>query len=53
MVLNIIDAEFEFNSEGLIIKHTDTFNFYAWAKQALGIYLSMYLTLYVYNSLCI
>lgn len=34
-VLNRIDAEFEFR-DGLIIRHTDTFNFYAWARQALG-----------------
>jgi ketosteroid isomerase-like protein len=34
-VLNRIDAEFEFR-DGLIVRHTDTFNFYAWARQALG-----------------
>ncbi|MBS1636858.1 MAG: nuclear transport factor 2 family protein [Bacteroidetes bacterium] len=34
-VLNKIDAAFEFK-DGLIIKHTDTFNFYNWSKQALG-----------------
>jgi ketosteroid isomerase-like protein len=34
-VLNRIDAEFEFR-DGLIIRHTDTFDFYAWARQALG-----------------
>lgn len=34
-VLNRIDAEFEF-SDGLIIRHRDTFDFYAWARQALG-----------------
>jgi ketosteroid isomerase-like protein len=34
-VHNIIDAEFEFK-EGKIWRHTDKFNFYRWAKQALG-----------------
>lgn len=34
-VHNRIDAEFEFR-DGLIIRHTDTFDFRAWAKQALG-----------------
>ncbi len=34
-VLNRIDAEFEFR-DGLIIRHADTFDFYAWARQALG-----------------
>ncbi|HYR09688.1 MAG TPA: nuclear transport factor 2 family protein [Longimicrobium sp.] len=34
-VLNRIDAEFQFR-DGLIIRHTDTFDFYAWARQALG-----------------
>jgi ketosteroid isomerase-like protein len=34
-VLNRIDAAFEFR-DGLIIRHADTFNFYAWARQALG-----------------
>lgn len=34
-VLNRIDAEFEFR-DGLIIRHTDTFDFYAWARKALG-----------------
>jgi ketosteroid isomerase-like protein len=34
-VLNRIDAAFEFR-DGLIIRHTDTFDFYAWARQALG-----------------
>lgn len=35
-VHNIIDAEFEFK-DGKIIKHTDNFNLYKWAKQAFGI----------------
>ena len=34
-VVNKIKAEFEFQ-DGLIIKHTDTFDIYKWAKQALG-----------------
>lgn len=34
-VLNRIDAEFEFR-DGLIARHTDTFDFWAWARQALG-----------------
>jgi hypothetical protein len=34
-VHNIIDAEFEFK-DGLIIKHTDTFDLHKWARQALG-----------------
>lgn len=35
-VHNKISAEFEFK-DGLIIKHTDTFNLYSWSKQALGL----------------
>ena len=35
-VVNIIDAKFEFK-DGLILKHTDHFNFYKWTKQALGL----------------
>ena len=34
-VHNRIDAEFEFR-DGLIIRHTDRFDFWAWARQALG-----------------
>ena len=34
-VLNRIDAEFEFR-DGLIARHTDRFDFWAWARQALG-----------------
>jgi hypothetical protein len=34
-VLNQIDAEFEFR-DGLIVRHTDTFSFWKWARQALG-----------------
>ncbi len=35
-VLNRIDAEFEFNAQGLITKHRDRFDFWAWSRQALG-----------------
>jgi ketosteroid isomerase-like protein len=34
-VLNRIDAAFEFR-DGLIVRHTDTFDFHRWARQALG-----------------
>lgn len=34
-VVNEIDAEFEIK-DGKIIRHTDTFNFYKWARQAFG-----------------
>lgn len=34
-VHNIIDATFKFK-DGLIIKHTDSFNLHKWAKQAMG-----------------
>lgn len=35
-VINRIDATFTFEN-GKIVSHTDHFNFYSWAKQALGI----------------
>lgn len=34
-VINRIDATFEIEN-GKIVKHTDDFNFYTWAKQAFG-----------------
>jgi hypothetical protein len=34
-VVNVISAEFEFR-DGKIVRHTDSFDFYKWAKQALG-----------------
>ena len=34
-VSNVIHAEFEFK-DGLIFRHTDTFDLYEWSKQALG-----------------
>jgi hypothetical protein len=35
-VLNRIDASFEFDSQGLILRHRDRFDFWAWSRQALG-----------------
>ena len=35
-VLNRIDAQFTFDSQGLIITHRDSFNFWSWSSQALG-----------------
>lgn len=35
-VHNVIDASFEFR-DGLIVRHVDVFDFYAWARQALGV----------------
>ena len=35
-VLNLIDAEFEFDSAGLITRHRDRFDFWRWSRQALG-----------------
>lgn len=34
-VINTIHADFEFK-DGLIVKHTDTFNMWNWSRQALG-----------------
>ena len=36
MVHNIIDAEFEFDNAGLITRQRDRFDFWRWARQALG-----------------
>ena len=36
LVHNIIDAEFEFDSQGLIKRHRDRFSFWHWSRQALG-----------------
>jgi len=36
MVHNVIDAEFEFDSAGLIKRHRDRFDFWRWSRQALG-----------------
>lgn len=35
-VLNRIDASFEFR-DGLIVRHVDRFDFWAWSRQALGL----------------
>jgi hypothetical protein len=37
LVLNRIDARFEFNDQGLISRHRDRFDFWAWSRQALGL----------------
>jgi hypothetical protein len=36
LVHNIIEAEFTFNPEGLIASHKDSFDFWRWSRQALG-----------------
>ncbi len=36
-VLNRIDAVFEFDASGLITRHRDRFDFWAWSRQALGL----------------
>jgi len=36
LVHNRIDARFEFDGQGLITRHTDRFDFWAWSRQALG-----------------
>lgn len=36
MVLNRIDAEFEFTPDRLIRRHRDRFDFWGWSRQALG-----------------
>ncbi len=37
LVHNVIDAEFEFDSQGLIKRHRDRFAFWRWSRQALGL----------------
>ena len=37
LVLNKIDATFEFNPQGLITRHRDRFDFWTWSRQALGL----------------
>ena len=37
MVHNVIDGAFEFNDKGLITRHEDSFDFWTWARQALGV----------------
>jgi limonene-1,2-epoxide hydrolase len=36
LVHNVIDATFEFDSQGLITRHRDRFDFWRWSRQALG-----------------
>ena len=36
-VHNRIDAEFEFDADDLIVRHRDRFDFWRWARQALGL----------------
>ena len=36
LVHNIIEAEFTFTPEGLIASHKDSFDFWRWSRQALG-----------------
>jgi hypothetical protein len=36
LVHNVIDAEFEFDSQGLIKRQRDRFDFWRWSRQALG-----------------
>jgi SnoaL-like domain len=36
LVINRIDAEFAFDSAGLITQHRDRFDFWGWSRQALG-----------------
>ncbi len=36
MVHNVIDSEFEFGADGLITRQRDRFDFWRWARQALG-----------------
>ena len=36
LVHNVIDGVFEFNEQGLITRHRDSFNFWSWSRQALG-----------------
>jgi hypothetical protein len=37
LVHNVIDAEFDFDSQGLIKHHRDRFDFWRWSRQALGL----------------
>ncbi len=36
LVHNRIDASFQFDDQGLITRHRDRFDFWAWSRQALG-----------------
>jgi hypothetical protein len=37
LVHNVIEAEFEFDTAGLIAGHRDRFDFWRWSRQALGL----------------
>ncbi len=37
LVHNSIDGQFAFNDQGLIHRHRDHFDFWAWSRQALGV----------------
>ncbi len=36
-VHNVIDASFEFDRDGRIVRHVDRFDFWRWSRQALGV----------------
>jgi hypothetical protein len=36
-VINQIDARFEFDAQGRILRHHDRFDFWRWSRQALGV----------------
>jgi len=36
LVHNTIDAEFQFDKQGRIVRHRDRFDFWRWSRQALG-----------------
>ena len=36
LVVNHIDATVQFDNAGLIVQHTDSFDFWRWSRQALG-----------------
>lgn len=36
-VHNSVDAKFDFDDEGLILRHRDRFDFWRWSRQALGV----------------
>ena len=36
LVHNVVEAQFEFDGDGLIKRHVDRFDFWRWSRQALG-----------------
>ena len=36
-VHNVVDSQFKFNADGLILRQQDKFNLWAWSRQALGV----------------